>query len=76
MIDSITMILASFDGRDLFGILAAVIFWGFVIWWLRRKPSKKICPYCKESIKIDAIACPYCTRDLLPPIQKLKKPPN
>ena len=29
-----------------------------------KKPTKKICPYCKSEIAIDATKCPHCTSDL------------
>jgi large conductance mechanosensitive channel len=28
------------------------------------EPTTKDCPYCKQSIAIDAVRCPYCTSDL------------
>lgn len=27
-------------------------------------PTTKVCPYCKETIAIDATKCPHCTSDL------------
>jgi len=27
-------------------------------------PTKKICPFCKSEIAIDAVKCPHCTSDL------------
>ena len=29
-----------------------------------KKPTTKICPYCKSSIDVEAIKCPCCTSDL------------
>ncbi len=29
-----------------------------------KKPTKKICPYCKSEIAIDATRCPHCTSEL------------
>jgi large conductance mechanosensitive channel len=28
------------------------------------EPTTKDCPYCKQSIAIEAVRCPYCTSDL------------
>ena len=37
-----------------FGILFAIL----------SKGNRKVCPFCKERIHKDAIACPKCQRDL------------
>ena len=29
-----------------------------------KKPTTKICPYCKSSIDVEAVKCPCCTSDL------------
>ncbi len=29
-----------------------------------KKPTKKICPFCKSEIAIDATRCPHCTSEL------------
>ncbi len=29
-----------------------------------KKPTEKICPYCKSEIAIDATRCPHCTSEL------------
>mgnify|MGYP000450331489 FL=1 len=31
----------------------------------KEEPKKKVCPFCKEEVSIDAVKCPHCTSDLV-----------
>jgi hypothetical protein len=35
----------------------------------------RICPYCKERVRRDAVVCRYCHRDLDPPEENRSMPP-
>ena len=38
--------------------------------------SGKICPYCKEKVKKDAVVCKYCGKDLDPASEYCSFSPN
>ena len=50
-------------------ILSGII--GFLIYYIYKKQTTKICPHCGERIKIKAILCRYCRSDLLTPAQAI-----
>tara|TARA_B100000795_G_scaffold60898_1_gene40799 strand:+ start:91 stop:429 length:339 start_codon:yes stop_codon:yes gene_type:complete len=53
-----------------FIVLLIVLLIVFTLWFLFRKSKKhnkvneKICPFCAEEIKLSAIVCKHCGRDI------------
>ena len=52
-------------------ILGGII--GFLVYYIYKKETTKICQYCGETIKKQAILCRYCERDLTTSIELITK---
>jgi primosomal protein N' len=55
-------------------ILGGII--GYLIYYIHKKENTKICQYCGETIKKQAIVCKHCGRDLVTPVGLITKEVN
>lgn len=46
---------------------------GFLIYYIYKKETTKICQYCGETIKKKAIICKHCGSDLVTPVELITK---